>query len=190
VPGDRRHGLWTEVPLSTARGRRYERIEGGGDLISAVLNMASYAHLVPVVDGGILIRGQRAQRLAGAEWRSYLAAPRRVCLECLGQYDPATVTVEHAGSSMTPVLPRRTRRRLPVRRNEDVFPFSAATAASETLQLCSAILAADSGDTGAHLYHFATGTLDRRINGCQPGCPCTETLTWLGGLIHEYTQVA
>ena len=146
----------------------------------AVLNMAAYAHLVPVVDGGILIRGQRGQRLVGAEWRSHLAVPGRACLECLGQYDPATVTVERAGLLDDPSYFAGLDEDHPVRRNENVFPFSAATAASETLQLLSAIIAPGGvGDTGAHLYHFATGTLDRRIDGCQPGCPYTETLTGL-----------
>src|SRR5258708_37746295 len=32
------------------------------------------------------------------------------------------------------------------------------------------------GDVGAHLYHFTTGTLDRRIDGCLPGCPYAEAL--------------
>jgi hypothetical protein len=146
----------------------------------AVLNMAAYAHLVPVVDGGILIRGQHGQRLAGAEWRSHLAAPGRACLECLGQYDPATVTVERAGLLDDPSYLAGLDEDHPVRRNENVFPFSAAAAASETLQLLSAVIVPGGvGDTGAHLYHFATGTLDRRVEGCQPGCPYTEALTGL-----------
>jgi hypothetical protein len=67
-----------------------------------------------------------------------------------------------------------------VRRNENVFAFSAAAAASETLQLLSAVITPGGvGDTGAHLYHFATGTLDRQTDGCQPGCPYTETLIGL-----------
>jgi hypothetical protein len=146
----------------------------------AVLNMAAYAHLVPVVDGGILIRGQRGQRLAAAHWRSHLAAPGRACLECLGQYDPATVTVERASLLDDPSYLAGLGEDHPVRRNENVFPFSAAAAASETLQLLSAVIAPGGvGDTGAHLYHFATGTLDRRTDGCRPGCPYAGTLTGL-----------
>ena len=149
----------------------------------AVLNMAAYAHLIPVVDGGILIRGQHGQRLAGAEWRSHLAAPGRACLECLRQYDPATVTIERAGLLDDPSYLAGLDEDHPVRRNENVFPFSAAAAASETLQLLSAIIAPGGvGDTGAHLYHFATGTLDRQIDDCQPGCPYTESLTGLADM--------
>jgi hypothetical protein len=56
-----------------------------------------------------------------------------------------------------------------VRRNESVFPFSAATAATETRQMLSAVIApGDVGDVGAHLYHFATATLDRLTEGRRP----------------------
>jgi len=69
----------------------------------------------------------------------------------------------------------------PLRRNENVFPFSAATAASETLQLLTAVIAPGGvGDVGAQLYHFATGTLDRRTDGCRPNCPYADMLLTLG----------
>lgn len=69
----------------------------------------------------------------------------------------------------------------PLRRNENVFPFSAATAAAETLHLLTAVIAPGGiGDTGAHLYHFTTGTLDHRTDGCVPTCPYTSMLVALG----------
>jgi hypothetical protein len=149
----------------------------------AVLNLAAYAHLVPVVDGGIRVRGRRGGQLAGAEWRAHLAAPGRACLECLGQYDPALVMVERAGLLDDPSYVAGLDEDHPVRRNENVFPFSAATAASETVQLLSAVITPGGvGDVGAHLYHFTTGTLDRRTDGCLPGCPYPEALLALGDM--------
>lgn len=147
----------------------------------AVLNLAAYAHLVPVVDGGILIRGQRGRHLTGAEWRAHLAAPGRACLECLGQYDPALVPVDRAGLLDDSSYLADLNDDHPVRRNENVFPFAAAAAAGETTQLLSAVLTPGGvGDVGAHLYHFTTGTLDRRTDGCRPGCPYAESLLALG----------
>jgi hypothetical protein len=147
----------------------------------AVLNLAAYAHLVPVVDGGILIRGRRGDRLMGAEWRAHLAAPGRACMECIGQYDPALVQVERTGMLDDPSYLADLGEDHPLRRNENVFPFSAATAASETLQLLTAVIAPSGiGDVGSHLYHFTTGTLDRGTDGCRPECPYSHGLLALG----------
>ncbi|MGW7201196.1 hypothetical protein [Streptomyces chryseus] len=35
-------------------------------------------------------------------------------------------------------------------------------------------------DTGAHLYHLTTATLDHRENGCEAGCPYDGMLRALG----------
>lgn len=151
----------------------------------AVLNLVAYAHLIPVVDGGILVR-RRGGHLAGAEWRAHIAAPGRACLECLGQYDPAIVAVERAGLLDDPSYLAGLDENDPVKRNENVFPFSAATAAAETLQLLTAVITPGGiGDVGAHLYHFTTGTLDRHTAGCQLGCPYAEGLLARGDT-HPY----
>jgi hypothetical protein len=47
-----------------------------------VLNHVAYAHCIPVVDGGILVR-LRKERLIGADWHIRTAAPGRRCLEAL-----------------------------------------------------------------------------------------------------------
>jgi molybdopterin-synthase adenylyltransferase len=146
----------------------------------AVLNLIAYAHLIPVVDGGIRVM-TRNGRLQGAEWRSHIAAPHRACLECLGQYDPAHVAAERDGSLDDSTYLAGLPAAHPLRQRENVFAFSAAAAASELMQFLAMALAPSGvSDTGAHLHHMTTGVVDRRELGCSTGCPYSNLLVATG----------
>ncbi|MFF7889798.1 ThiF family adenylyltransferase [Streptomyces sp. NPDC020794] len=145
-----------------------------------VLNQLAYAHLIPVVDGGVSVDA-RGGNLQGAEWRAHVAAPGRACLECLGQYDSAYVPMERDGLLEDPSYIRGLPADHPLRRKENVFVFSTAAAAAELVQFITMVASpAGVSDNGAHLYHLATGTLDRRTEGCNPGCPYDTALLALG----------
>jgi hypothetical protein len=136
-----------------------------------VLNYIAYAYLIPVVDGGILIR-KRGDRLRNASWKSHVVYPGKRCLACIGQYDPDLVNVERQGQLDDPTYIEN----LPVdhtlRRNENVFPFSTHLGSSLVLHaLHVALNPVGIADVGEQAYHFVDGTLDSdRGTICHENC--------------------
>jgi molybdopterin/thiamine biosynthesis adenylyltransferase len=159
------------------------------------LNIAAYAHLIPVVDGGVAVdvhadndtqdkATPTSVRLLGAEWRAHVVGPNRKCLECLGQYDPSDVGMDRAGlldkPSYIASLPSSHR----FRRRENVFAFSMACAAAEILELLRAVLGPSRiFDIGATLTHWTTGTTDRDLGECRPTCPFSHQLLGRGDAV-------
>lgn len=147
-----------------------------------VLNMAAYAHLIPVVDGGIRVTSRRGQELLGADWKAHLVAPTRRCMECLGQYDPSFVTLEREGRLDDPRYIEGLPADHPLRARENVFTFSMSTAAFEVLQLLSAVVAPHGvSDVGAQTYHFVTSELDHEFKACEGSCPFSNELLATAG---------
>lgn len=142
------------------------------------LNLIAYAHLIPVVDGGIRIEVTRRRRLKCADIRAHVAAPGRACLACLEQYDPGLVSVEREGLLDDPKYIEGLSVTDPLRRNENVFAFSTAAASFELLQMLMMIVAPlDIANPGAQFYHFVPGLLDKpRRTPCDDGCPYPELI--------------
>lgn len=136
-----------------------------------VLNYLAYAYLIPVVDGGILIR-TRHDRLRQASWRSHAVLPGRRCLVCIGQYDPSDVNVERRGDLDDPSYIEGLPKDHTLRRNENVFPFSVHLAASLVGQaLHIALNPVGIANIGEQIYHFVDSSLDtERGTACYPGC--------------------
>lgn len=140
------------------------------------LNVLAYAHLIPVVDGGIAARAGTTG-LRRADWRAHLAAPGRRCLHCLGQYEITDVGLEREGYLDDPNYIAGLPDDHPGRRSENVMAFTAAVAAAEVLQLLSALVAPGGvPDTGAHTYHFVGAVLDRDTRGCDEVCVFSDEM--------------
>jgi molybdopterin/thiamine biosynthesis adenylyltransferase len=146
----------------------------------AVLNFAAYAHLLPVVDGGIRVRTNDG-RMRSADWKAHVATPGRRCLECLEQVNPAFVTLERQGDLDDPSYIDSLPGDHPLRSNENVFAFGMAAASLELMQLLQMIVAPGGvADVGSQHYNLKTGLIDLETRGCEPGCLYSERLLGVG----------
>lgn len=146
-----------------------------------LLNLAAYAHLIPVVDGGIRAESRHG-RWIGADWKAHVAAPTRRCLQCLRQYDPAHVTLEREGLLDDPSYISGLPANHPLRARENVFAFSMNAASLEVLQMISMVAAPQGiADFGGQSYHAVTGDMDHDMQGCHDNCPYRQELVGVGG---------
>ena len=138
----------------------------------SVMNHIAYAHLIPVVDGGIRVTLTRRGMLKGADWRAHVAAPGRRCLECVGQYNAGDVSVERDGYFDDPSYIEGLPADHGLRANENVFGFSMASASLEILQFLMMVVAPlGISSPGAQLYHFVPGMMDPPdTRACQDNC--------------------
>lgn len=138
----------------------------------SALNLVAYAHLIPVIDGGIRAeRRPSGDGMKRADWRAHMIAPGRRCLECIEQYDPGLVPVERAGLLDDAKYIENLPPDHELRRNQNVFAFSAADASLEVLQLLAATVAPSHADPGHQAYHFVQcGILDSKHQACKSSC--------------------
>ena len=137
----------------------------------SVLNFIAYAHLIPVVDGGIALSRTRSQRMRSGEWRAVVAAPGRACLACLEQYDPGLVDAERNGLLDDPSYIEKLPGDHPLRANQNVFVFALAAAAQELLQFV--LLTVGPGgvhNMGAQVFNFPSWSTQRLRDECESYC--------------------
>ena len=120
----------------------------------SALNFIAYAHLIPVIDGGVAVRTKaNGKGLSHADMRAHVAAPTRRCLECLKQYNPGLVSTEREGFFDDPHYIAGLLDDHPIMRNENVFAFGLSAASLEVFQMLSMVIAAarDEQSRGAAL---------------------------------------
>jgi hypothetical protein len=134
-----------------------------------ILNHIAYAHLIPVIDGGILV-SLRGERLIGSDWHVHTVGPGRKCLECWGAFNSSIVGLEHDGMRDDPSYLRQLDPHSALLRHENVIPFSASVGSLEVLQF-AALMFGPAPNLGDQNYHSSTGTLDRADDsGCEDHC--------------------
>lgn len=138
-----------------------------------VLNFIAYAHLIPVIDGGILVRtNKRNTNIIGADWKAQTVGYKRACLECLGQYKTENAVLEISGKLDDPEYIKGFDKSKLLDAHENVFVFSSHLASMEVLQMLTLFIAPSGiGDIGQQLYHFVLGTMDiDRGKECHENC--------------------
>lgn len=142
-----------------------------------VLNALAYAHLIPVIDGGVMVtKGKTGMR--GADWRAHIVAPGRKCMECLKQFDAALVQADRDGLLADPAYLANLPADHVLNRNQNVFAFSAAAAAEQVLAALRMLIAPSGvADVGAQTFHFTSGTVDLDTDSCNPNCLTFDMLT-------------
>lgn len=148
-----------------------------------VLNALAYAHLIPVVDGGISVRTNRSGRMASADWRAHTAAPGKACLHCLGQYLASDVSLECEGLLDDPRYIEGLPKDHHLKASENVFAFSMACGSLQMLQFLAMVIAPlGRSNTGAQLYHFVGGFMESdNAETCHAEC-LMSSMTAIGDL--------
>ncbi|MBM7789176.1 HesA/MoeB/ThiF family protein [Tenggerimyces flavus] len=140
----------------------------------AVLNSVAYAHLIPVVDGGIGVDAfSDGNGMRGATWRSHVVRPGRPCLACNGQLNLAAVTADRAGD----LDDQRYIAGNGGDQGENVAALSVSAAAGLLAQYVSLTVAPGGlGDPGPLRYVLSTHTLEHVPAHTRPACPVEATI--------------
>ena len=143
-----------------------------------VLNFIAYAHLIPVIDGGIRLTPRSRDRgLLRGTWKAHVVAPTRRCLECLGQYNLADVTLERTGLLDDPTYIEGLPADHHLRSHQNVFSFSLRVASLEIFQFLRMFIPHPGhANIGAETEDFVSGILNVDPQVCESNCPFCDMI--------------
>jgi molybdopterin-synthase adenylyltransferase len=170
------------LPLSIYEEKAF-RAALDGDLIFScvdrphprqILNFIAYAYMIPVIDGGILVRSNKTNTmLIGADWKAQTVGHNRPCLECLGQFTASLAALDKEGMLDDPSYMETADESLRrMMSGENVFAFSLNLASLEILQLLSLLVLPDSlARSPQQFYHFTLKDFEEQAGAaCSDGC--------------------
>lgn len=160
------------IPFSVAEKEGYDSALDCDVIFSCVdrprarriLNHFAFAHLIPIIDGGIQVRFKNGI-FSGADWQVQSVSPGKICLECLGAYSNSDVSTEIEGKLDDPSYIRGLPKNHLFKQNENVIPFSANLASLEIFHLIALVSGvANIDDFGTQRFRYVPGILDQDTN--------------------------
>jgi len=148
-----------------------------------ILNHIAYAHLIPVIDGGIQVRFEgnalEGYQFSGADWQVQSISPSRPCLQCLDVYSVSDVSLEISGQLDSPsYLKGLSKEYYKRNNNENIFPFSANLASLEIFHLIA--IATGSGNLtnfGIQRFRYDPGIISQYLDKrCSPNCDFVKSI--------------
>lgn len=148
-----------------------------------ILNHIAYAHLIPVIDGGIQVRFEgnelKGYEFSGADWQVQTVSPTRPCLQCLDVYSASDVSLEISGLIDSPsYLKGLSKDYYKRKNNENIFPFSANLASLEIFHLV-AIVTGSGGliNFGVQRFRYDPGIISQYFDKkCSPNCDFVKSI--------------
>jgi molybdopterin/thiamine biosynthesis adenylyltransferase len=143
-----------------------------------ILNHMAYAHLIPVIDGGISIEFDDNKNLNFADWTVHTATPGRPCLHCLNAYHSSDVELEKQGliedTSYIQGLPDNHH----LKNRENISPFSFNLASMEVLHFMALLTdLVEPENYGEQKYRFKHGFLSRNYDvSCENECDFADNV--------------
>ncbi|ERJ12286.1 ThiF family adenylyltransferase [Haloplasma contractile] len=145
-----------------------------------VLNYIAISHLIPVIDGGVLI--ELSENLHGPRnisWRTQIIAPSKICMDCGNVYDYGKVQDEKYGQAKDAVYINVDYNNNDGR--ENVFSFSMNLASLEVNLFLGYVTSIDNilNYKFNQLYHAIGGviTLNHSENNCKCNCVIKNSYT-------------
>jgi hypothetical protein len=142
-----------------------------------ILNHIAYAHLIPVIDGGICVSFNQGE-FESADWQFQTVRPGMPCLQCLNAYEASDVSLEQSGLLEKPAYIKGLPDHHPLKNNENMFPFSSHLAASEVFHLIALVTGLGGVDVfGVQRYRFKQGYLSSYVDRtCSSSCSFVELI--------------
>jgi len=140
-------------------------------LARSILNSISYAHLISVIDGGIDCSQINNGHIRSADWGVFTVGPGKCCLACHKQYNPGHVSLERGGMLDDPSYISSLPKDSPLRRRENVLPFSMTLAGLEVQKLIHLVGDFSLPAPDVERYSFpSSGTEVTHKSTCEPNC--------------------
>ncbi|GGB79782.1 ThiF family adenylyltransferase [Deinococcus soli (ex Cha et al. 2016)] len=139
-----------------------------------LLNHMAYAHLIPVIDGGIRVR-HRQEEFIGVNWQVQTTGPTRPCLACVGGFEAGEADMDAKGLLDDPTYVSGLPGGAALQASENVFTFSSAVASMEMLQLVALVTGFQ--NFGVQRFDFNSGITEAYLDERQQlNCQCHDHL--------------